>query len=129
MIKTFTTVDIFALLVGILLLTQGIWDLVDPPFLNIFTSNTLHAVIHVLLGVIGLWTALRTGAYTFLIFLGILLLTLGILFFVPQLKELFIDLFNINKPVALLNIFLGVFSLLVVIFSGKPVQKVSSKRP
>jgi uncharacterized membrane protein HdeD (DUF308 family) len=127
MMKSFTNVDIFALLVGILLLLQGIWNLIDPPFLGIFTSNLLHAVIHVALGIIGIWTALRSGSYTFLIFLGILLVSIGTLFFVDPAKEFLVDIFNISEPVAWLNIFLGAFSLLVIIFSKRPVHRVSPR--
>ncbi len=127
MTKPFTTADMFAFLVGILFLVQGIWNLIDPPFLGIFTSNILHAVIHVALGITGIWTALRSGAYTFLIFLGILLLTVGILFFIETAGELIEELFRVNRPVALLNIGLGVLSLLVVMFGGKPPQKVSPR--
>ena len=127
MTKPFTTVDIFALLVGILLLLQGIWNLIDPPFLGIFTSNLLHAVIHVVLGIIGIWTGLRSGAYTFLIFLGILLLSVGLLFYVEAARELLVDLFNVNEAVAWLNIGIGSLSILAVMLSSKPPQKVSPR--
>lgn len=126
--RPLTTVDMFAILVGILLLLQGIWNLIDPPFLEIFTSNVLHAVIHVVLGIIGIWTGLRSGAYTFLIFLGILLLTVGVLFFFEPAKELLVELFDVNKAVALLNIGVGALSLLAVIVGPKPAQKVSPRR-
>lgn len=126
--RTFTNVDMFALLVGILLLTQGIWNLIDPPFLGIFTSTLLHAVIHIVLGIAGIWTAVRKGAYIFLIFLGILLLTVGLLYFVEPAKVILVDLFGVNDPVAWLNIALGGFSLLIVFFGKKPAQKVSPRR-
>lgn len=128
MTRPYTTVDMFALLVGILLLLQGIWNLTDPPFLGIFTSNLLHAIIHVVLGIIGIWTGLRSGAYIFLIFLGILLLTVGILFFVESARELLVGLFNVNAAVAWLNIGVGGLSLLAVMAGKKPPQKVSPRR-
>ena len=128
MTRPFTTVDMFSILVGILLLLQGIWNLIDPPFLGVFTSNPLHAIIHVVLGIIGIWTGLRSGAYTFLIFLGILLLTVGLFFFVENARGLLIDLFNVNEAVAWLNIGIGVLSLLAVIIGRKPPQKVSPSK-
>ncbi|WP_029034153.1 DUF4383 domain-containing protein [Salinimicrobium terrae] len=127
MTRPFNTVDMFALLVGFLFLIQGIWNLIDPPFLEIFTSNLLHAIIHVVLGIIGIWTGLRSGAYIFLLFLGILLLTLGILYFLEPAKELLIELFNVNVAVAWLNIGVGGLSLLAVMVGGKPPQKVSPR--
>lgn len=126
--RTFTIVNLFALLVGILLLLQGIWNLIDPPFLGIFTSNLLHAIIHVVLGILGIWTGLNSGAYTFLIFLGIILLTVGILFFLQSAKELLIELFNVNIAVAWLNIGVGALSLLAVMVGNKPPQKVSPRK-
>lgn len=128
MTRPFTTVKMFALLIGIFLLLQGIWNLADPPFLGIFTSNLFHAVIHVVLGIVGIWTGLRSGAYTFLIFLAILLVTVGILFFIESARDLLIGLFNVNKAVAWLNITLGGLSLLAVIVGRKPPQKVSPRK-
>lgn len=112
-----STMGFFALVTGILLLIQGIWNLIDPPFLEIFTSNVLHAVIHVILGVAGIWTGLRSGAKIFLIFLGIVLLTVGAVYFVEGARAILVDIFNVNLAVAWLNIGIGVLSLLVVMVS------------
>ena len=128
MTRPITTANMFALLVGILLLVQGIWDLIDPPFLGVFTSNLLHAVIHVVLGVVAILTAVKGGAYTFLVFLGIILLSLGILFFIEPIGEFMIELFLINEAVAWLNIGVGGLSLLAVLLNGRPASKVSPRR-
>lgn len=112
-----STMGFFALIVGILMLIQGIWNLIHPPFLEIFTSNVLHAVIHVLLGIAGIWTGLKGGAKIYLIFLGILLLTVGALYFVPGAREPLEDIFNVNLAVAWLNIGIGILSLMVVVIS------------
>ena len=112
-----STMGFFALIIGLLLLIQGIWNLIDPPFLDIFTSNVLHAIIHVVLGIAGIWTGLRSGAKTFLIFLGIVLLTVGAVYFIEAARPILVDLFNVNPAVAWLNIGIGTLSLLVVIIS------------
>jgi uncharacterized membrane protein HdeD (DUF308 family) len=119
------TLDFYCIIIGALLLTQGIYNLADPPFLGVFTSNPLHAVIHILLGISGIWTGLRGGAYIFATSLGILLLTLGIFFFVHPLKGVLIDLFNVNAPVAWLNIIIGTVSLLVVVVGKRLSRRFS----
>lgn len=119
-----STMGFFALMVGVLLLIQGAWNLIDPPFLEIFTSNILHAVIHVLLGILGIWTGLKGGAKIYLIFLGIILLTVGALYFVPGARELLEDIFDVNLAVAWLNIGIGILSLIVVLISRPQPQNV-----
>lgn len=119
------TLDCYCIIIGALLLIQGISNLLDPPFLGVFTSNPLHAIIHFLLGVSGIWTGLRGGAYAYAIFLGVLLLTVGVLFFVPSLKGVVVNLFNVNAPVALLNLIIGVISLLVAFLGRKLASKFS----
>lgn len=119
------TLDFYCIIIGVLLLTQGIYNLLNPPFLGVFTSNPLHAVIHILLGIAGIWTGLRGGAHVFAIFLGILLLTVGTFFFVPPLKGVVINLFNVNAAVAWLNIIIGIVSLLVVVLGKKLASRFS----
>lgn len=125
MYQPLTTARFFAILIGTLLLIQGIWNLVDPPFLGIFTSNFLHALIHVVLGIIGIWTGVKAGAYTFNLFLGIILLTVGLLYYVEAAREYLDEIFGINEAVALLNIGIGTLCLLVVVTSKKPVRRVT----
>ncbi|MEG9328400.1 protein of unknown function [Salinimicrobium catena] len=119
------TLDFYCIIIGALLLVQGIYNLLDPPFLGVFTSNPLHAVIHVLLGITGIWTGLRGGAQVYALFLGILLLTLGISYFVAPLNEVLVNLFNVNAPVAWLNIIIGGVSLLVVVLGKKLASRFS----
>ncbi len=122
-----TTARFFAILIGVFLLIQGIWNLVDPPFLGIFTSTFLHALIHIVLGIIGIWTGVKTGAYTFNLFLGIVLLTIGLLYYVEAGREYLIEILDVNEAVAWLNIGIGILSLLVVLISKKPVRRVTPK--
>ncbi|MGB7786219.1 MAG: DUF4383 domain-containing protein [Salinimicrobium sp.] len=117
--RLLTGIDYYAVAIGILLLIQGLWNLIDPPFLGIFTSNVLHAVIHVVLGIIGIWTGWRTGAYGFCLFLGILLLGVGILYFIQGIGPILEDLFNLNSAVAWLNIVIGAISLLFALGGRK----------
>lgn len=105
----------FAIIIGIYLIIQGFWGLVDPPAFGIFTTNITHATIHILLGIAGIYTGLKGGAYGFSLFLGILLLLVGIFYFIPGISEILVDLFNLSDVVAYLNITIGTVSLFMAL--------------
>ncbi len=103
----------FALVVGAFLLIEGIWGFFSPVVFGVLTTNPLHAAIHVLLGIAGIWTGLKGGSRGFCLFLGALLLAVGIFWFLPVLGDLVRSLLNVNLAVTYLNIALGVVSLIV----------------
>ena len=111
--------DIFAIVIGAFLLIEGIWGLTSPVVFGILTTNLTHAVIHIVLGLIGIATGWRRQARGFCIFLGILLLAVGLLRFVPGASELIVSLLNVNIAVAWLNIAIGAVVLLVSLAGGK----------
>ena len=78
----------------------------------------LHAVIHILLGIISLWLGFHGRARGFCKFLGILLLAVGVLRFVPGTREIIIILLNVNPAVAYVNIVVGVLAFFVVSGEG-----------
>ena len=55
------TLNFYCIIIGMLLLVQGLYNLIDPPFLEVFTANSAHAVIQTVLGIAGIWTGLRGG--------------------------------------------------------------------
>lgn len=103
--------DRFAILIGLFLIVEGIWELFSPVVFVVFTGNALHGVIHIALGVIGLWLGWKARARGFCLFLGVLLLVVGGLWFVPGPKELIIKLLNVNQAVAILNLIVGAIAL------------------
>lgn len=111
--------DIFAIVIGVFLLIEGIWGLTRPVVFGILTTNLTHAVIHIVLGLIGIATGCRGQARGFCIFLGILLLAVGLLRFVPGANELIVSLLNVNIAVAWLNIVVGVVASLVSLAGGR----------
>lgn len=111
--------DIFAIVIGAFLLIEGIWGLTSPVVFGVLTTNLTHAVIHIVLGLIGIATGWRGQARAFCIFLGILLLAVGLLRFVPGASELIVSLLNVNLAVAWLNIVVGAVALLVSIAGGR----------
>lgn len=108
-----TLADRFAILIGAFLVVEGVWELFSPVVFGVLTSNTLHGIIHILLGMIGLALGWKARARGFCIFLGILLLVVGALWFVPGANELVVRILNLNKAVALMNLVVGAIALLV----------------
>jgi len=105
--------DIFAILIGAFLLIEGIWGLTSEVVFGVLTTNRTHAIIHIVLGLIGIATGVRRQARGFCIFLGILLLAVGVLRFVPGASEIIVSILNVNIAVAWLNIVVGAVALLV----------------
>lgn len=108
----------FAILIGAFLVIEGIWGLTSPVVFGVLTTNLTHATIHILLGVIGIATGWIGRARGFCIFLGILLLVVGILRFVPGADEIIVRLLNVNIAVAWVNIVAGAVALLLSFMPG-----------
>lgn len=103
----------FSILIGAFLLAEGIWGLFSNVVFGTLTTNTLHASIHIILGITGIILGLRQTAREFCVFLGVLLMAVGLLRFVPGASELIIKILNVNAPVAYLNIVVGIASLIM----------------
>lgn len=111
MTRTTGACGVFAIVVGCFLLVEGIWGLGSPVVFGVLATNTLHAAIHIVLGVIGIFCGLRGGARRYCLFLGILLLVVGVLWFVPGAGDLVRSLLNANQAVAVLNLVVGAVAL------------------
>lgn len=89
------------------MLIEGIFGLTSSIVFGVLTTHVTHAIIHIVLGLIGIATGWRRQARGFCIFLGILLLAVGLLRFVPGASDLIVSLLNVNIAVAWLNIVVG----------------------
>ncbi|MEO6365596.1 MAG: DUF4383 domain-containing protein [Luteimonas sp.] len=107
--------SLYAMIVGAFLLVEGVWGLFSPVVFGVLTTNLMHAVIHVVLGIVGIWAGLKGRARGFLLFLGVLLLAVGMLWFVPGIRELIISILNVNQAVAIVNIVVGLLALLIAL--------------
>ena len=109
------------MILGLLLIAEGLCELFMQPMLfGILATNTTHAVIHIALGLLGAWQGWRGGGRGFCIFIGLLLLAVGALWFVPQANPLVVSAFNVNRAVALMNLVVGALALVVALASPKP---------
>lgn len=126
--KPLNAVNIFAIVLGIFLVIEGFWGMFSPIVFWVFTTNILHAVIHLVLGVTAIYLGSRNQARKFCIFTGILLLTVAILYFIPQADDLVIRLFNVNNAVAYLNIIVGIVAVLLALLTPKRIVPTNEKQ-
>lgn len=110
--------NIFSVVIGAFLLFAGIWGIYSDVIFNVLTTSFTFAIIQIMFGVLGIILGLKKHAKGYCILIGLLLLAIGILRFVPGAVHYVIDAFNINKPAAYLNIALGIMALIVA-YTGK----------
>jgi hypothetical protein len=106
------TASRFALIVGLLLLVEGVWGLFSFNVFGALTTNPAHAVIHIALGIaaLGAWRSGHACGYS--TFLGILLLVVGGLWFMPGTQSVIVQFLNVNLAGAWVNIAVGLVALL-----------------
>lgn len=100
----------FALVVGAFLLLSGIWGLFSPVVWGVFTTNVLHAIIEIVLGMAGIYMGRNGNARAWAMPVSILLLVVGVFWFVPGLS-IVPELLNVNLALAVVNIAIGVTGL------------------
>ncbi|MBC7534542.1 MAG: DUF4383 domain-containing protein [Ferruginibacter sp.] len=118
--KPLSAVNVFAILLGIFLVVEGFWGMFSPIVFGVLTTNVLHAFIHLLLGFTGIYTGLRNHARKFSLYAGVLLLVVGLLYYIPGAGQLVVKLFNVNNAVAVLNIVIGIAGILFALLTPKP---------
>ena len=111
----------FARILGTFLLIEGVWGLFSPVVFGVLSTNMLHAVIHIVLGITGLALSRRPGVRGYLLGVGGLLAVVGVLYFVPGVNGLVIGLLNVNFAVACVNIVVGLASIAVALSSKSEV--------
>jgi hypothetical protein len=116
----------WATILAAFLIVEGIWGLFSPVVFGALTTNKLHAVIHIALGIVGLLAVRRGSARGFLIGVGALLAVVGILRFVPGAADLVVSLLNVNYAVAYFNLAVGAISLIIALTSPRIPRDVTT---
>ncbi|MCF6130910.1 DUF4383 domain-containing protein [Flavobacterium wongokense] len=114
----------FIILVGLFMVFEGILGFQSETVLTIFTTNTTHATIHLILGLITIAVGMKESAFGYSVFLGLLLATVGVLRFIPSTAPLVINYLNVNEAVAVMNISIGVIALLLSFTDTKTYHAV-----
>ena len=117
--KPLSAVNVFAIILGIFLIAEGMWGLFSPVVFGVLTTNLLHACIHLVLGANAIYWGTRNRARKFIMFVGVLVLVVGIAYFIPGASELVVKLFNVNNAVAYLNIIVGIIAILLALLTPK----------
>lgn len=105
----------FALAIGAILLLLGLLGFVlSSPLFGLFGVNALQNVLHLLGGALGLYFGYKGNAKAFNLWLGVVALVVGLLWFlVPTLLTEFLA---INLEISVLHILLGLVSIGVAYF-------------
>ncbi|MEP6764390.1 MAG: DUF4383 domain-containing protein [Gemmatimonadaceae bacterium] len=107
------TAGYFALLIGAFLLIDGIWGMFSTHTFGILTTNKMHAASHLVLGSLGIYTGLTRNARIWCLIYGPIVLLVGILRFVPGVRDMIIEMMNINYAFAIFNIVAGTAAIVV----------------
>jgi len=110
-VTTLSLTAAFAVLLGIFLVIEGAWGLASPVVFGIFTTNMLHAAIHIVLGTAGVVLGIKNRPAGFLLVLGGLLLTVGVLSYLPGVGAWAAQLLAVNGPMAAFSIMVGIAAL------------------
>jgi len=111
-----TPASLYAQSAGSFLLAEGLWGMASPVVFGVLQTNRLHAAIHIVVGLYGIAAGLGRETSGYLLCLGTLLLSVGMLYFIPWGNPLVASLLNVNAPVAALNIALGFGALMLRAF-------------
>ena len=102
----------YAMVIGVVLLLLGLVGFVNNPILGIFGVNIYQDLLHLVGGALILWLAMKGSAKSTNMWVGIIALVVGILWFAEGLDGGLLNLiFGINAAISYLHIAVGVVSL------------------
>lgn len=102
---------IYSLVLGIVLGIVGVWGFFSQIVLGVFGVNTIQSVLHVIAAGFGIYNGTQTDGKTYNMVLGVIGVLLGVLGFVPGIKDLLMNLLNINMATTVLHLVIGIVSL------------------
>ena len=108
--KTLPPAGYYAYFLSLLLLVTGIWGLRSNVVFDAITTNRTHALIQLALAIAGLLTY-RTHARAYSVGVGLLLLSVGVLRFVPATLSQVTELVNVNGTGAVASMFIGLLGI------------------
>lgn len=105
--------DGYALGLGALLTTVGVRGFSRERVFEVVGMNRLHAVVHLVFGVAGIAAGARRRGRAYTGVVGVVLLAEGVLGLVPSIRERLVALFNVSAGTTVVQLVLGVLSLMV----------------
>ncbi len=102
----------FALIVGIVLAIIGIWGLFTESILGIGV-NIAQSILHLIAAAFGIYVGTKGQGKGYNQTIGWIGIVLGILGFIPGIKDQLLTLLNVNMATTWLHIVVGVVALIV----------------
>jgi hypothetical protein len=108
-----------ALVFGIIFIVVGLLGFVNNPVIGLFNVNGLHDIVHIILGIILVWAALKMAdkSAAALKWVGIIYLVLAIIGFIWGLG--FVNVMAGNDPDNWLHLVLGIVLLAIGLAAKK----------
>ena len=104
----------YAMVIGVVLLLLGIVGFVNHPILGIFGVNVAQDLLHLVSGALILWVSMKGSSKTTNMWVGLIALVVGVLWFIPGaggVGGLLDQIFGINAAISYLHVAVGVVSL------------------
>ncbi|MBI1935564.1 DUF4383 domain-containing protein [Candidatus Woesearchaeota archaeon] len=101
----------YAMVIGVVLVLLGLVGFFQVPILGIFGVNLAQNILHLVGGALILWLASKGSAKPTNMWVGIIALVVGVLWFIPGASGLLASIFAINAEISYLHIAVGVVSL------------------
>lgn len=108
----------FALIVGIVLAIIGIWGLFATSILGIGV-NVAQSILHLIAAAFGIYVGTKGEGPGYNQTIGWIGVALGVLGFIPVVKDQLLSLLNINMATTWLHLIVGVVALIVVYTAKK----------
>jgi hypothetical protein len=117
-----------AMIFGVVFILVGILGFLNNPIFNVFAVDTLHNIVHIILGIIlvaGSRKANPTAAAMSMRTVGIIYLLLAVLgfIFVPSETDKLLGIVTMNGADNWLHVVLGVVLLIVGMSAGKSAMQ------
>lgn len=106
---------IVTLIIGIIFLILGISGLLSNEVFGWFTTNSFQACIQILIAVAAFVSFAGKNYRPFLKFLGIILMLVGLIWFLGIGGDWLVRIFNINRPLAIFNLVIGLIVLVLAL--------------
>lgn len=101
----------YVFVIGVVLFIFGVWGFFQDPIFGIFGAGVYLNLLHIFSGILGLGLSLKKPrAYS--LWLGWLILAVGVLGFIPLADILLAQVLGINTAMSWLHIAIGIVSLL-----------------
>lgn len=112
----------YALILGVVLLLVGILGFIPNGIVGekgFFGTNTIQDILHLIAGAFGVYVGTKGKGHGYNAAIGWIGIILGILGFIPTIKDLLADILMINTEITVLHLAIGIVSFLVYYGASK----------